>query len=625
MSVIFGLFYKDGKPVSGELETMYAGMRHFPHESHAFAAHANCGFGHMLTYNTPEAKNESMPKWVEDARLLFVAEGRLDNREELFDALGIGAAERTDMPDGDIMLKACLKWGEDCADHLLGKWSLAAFHADENRLFLARDKWDYTSIEYYSDNNVFAFASSEKGLLPLPFIPKEIDNIMVARLLIVWPGDLDHSFYLGIKYLMPSHDIRVTREREQLRRYWNYADTRVLRGMKLEDYTDDLLDKLQKATAARLRSCKPIAATLSGGMDSSTVCMLAAGHLARQGKRLRTYTHVPQFASSTSLSERQFGDERPFVEAIVEAAGTIDPVFLDSTGISPLRGIREAVRMCGKPFHGALNAYWIVDIYQTAMREGYGTMLMGEFGNSTISWTGMEDALPAEKILRQYGVKELIKKKLLKPMLYGNTPLAHLYKRAAFGKQSWNKISYCTRAFQESLNLAERIKKSGFDPTFRYIFPNPKDQAILIFDVNVQRLSFGAEFGYETGLELRDPTGDPRVIESALSIPNEMFLGDMNKWVLRTMMKGRLPDVVRLNTKKGKQSADAPSRLYAHREEMDSVLSGMEASGFGRIADMKKIRVEWEALKADHENFSPDTAAHMLRPVAAFELYRQLS
>jgi asparagine synthase (glutamine-hydrolysing) len=622
MSVIFGLFYRDGKPVSDELETMYSGMTHFPQERYSSVVQGNCGFGHILTYNTPEAVNESMPRWVEAARLLFVAEGRLDNRDELFEAFDIPAGERDEMPDGDLMLNAYLKWGENCVDKLMGKWSLAAFHTNEQRLFIARDKWDYSNIEYYADEKVFAFATSEKGLLPLPFIKKEIDELMIARLLVVWPGDFDKSYIKGLKHLLPSHTLSVTREKAELRRYWNYADIRVREGLKLEDYVEDLLDSFNKAVACRLRSYKPVAATLSGGMDSSSVCVIAAEQLAKQGKRLQTYSHVPQFPPSNTLSEHQFGDERPFIEAVVEAASTIDPMFLNSAGISPLEGIKEAIGLCGRPFHGACNAYWLVDIYMTAANENYGTILKGEFGNATISWNGVEDALPASEIFKRYGIKGLTKKKLLKPILYGSTPFASIYKNMTFGKRPWDSISYCTKTFEDSLDLAKRIKSSGFDPTFRRHYPDPKKQAVRIFDFNVSRLSLGSNIGCETGLELRDPTGDTRVIESALAIPHEMFFGEMDKWVLRTMMKGRLPDKIRLNTKKGKQSSDIPARLYAHREEMDRIFAEMEASGFGRIVDMERIQAEWKNLKADCDNYPVNQAAHFLRPVAAFVMYQ---
>ena len=501
---------------------------------------------------------------------------------------------------------------------MLGKWSLAAFHTDRQKLFIARDQWDYTAIDYYIDDKVIAFASSSKGLLPLPFIKKEIDELMIARLLVVWPGDFDKTYYKGIRHILPSHTLHVTREHSELHRYWDYKNITVKEGLKLEDYCGNLLDSMSKAVAARLRSHKPVAATLSGGMDSSTVCALAARQLAGQNKPLRTYSHVPRFQPSSTLTTHSFGDERPFIEAIAKMYGNIDPVYTQSENISPIEGIKKAIHLYGKPFHGAGNAYWLVDIYERAAREGYGTVLMGEFGNSTISWTGIEDALPSCEIIKRYGLKSAVKKKVLKPLLYGNTPVAAIYKRMVFGKEPWREIAYSSKAFEQSLNLAQLIKQSGFDPTFKWYFKKPKQNAFLIFDANVMRLPAGAHIGSETGLELRDPTNDIRVIESSLCIPNEMFLGKTNKQVLRTMMKGILPDEVRLNTQKGKQSSDLAARLAAYPNEMDNILHEMETSGFDRIADMKRIKIEWKKIKAENANYPLNDAFHLLRPVASY-------
>jgi asparagine synthase (glutamine-hydrolysing) len=622
MSTIFGIFYRDGRPVSDELETMYSGMAHFPHERHAFLKRGNVGLGQMLTFNTPEAVGEAMPRYIPEAKLLFVAEGRIDNRGELFEALGVPGGERAAMPDGDLILQAYLKWGEKCVDHLEGKWSLAAFHEESQRLFLARDKWDYTALEYYADERVFAFSTSSKGLLPLPIVRREIDEIMVARLLVVWPGEPEKTYFKDVLRLLPSHHARVTRETLALSRYWDYKDIPVRGGRTLEECCGELLENMERAVAARLRSYAPVAATLSGGMDSSTVCTLAAEHLARTGGRLRTYTHVPRFSPSSQLRESQFGDERPFVEAVVRKCGNIDPVFLISSEISPMEVIREALRLFGEPFHAAGNAYWIVDIFLTAARDGNGTVLMGEFGNATTSWTGNEDALPALEIVRRRGLWSLAKKKIAKPLLYGRGPVSRLYKRIAFGSRPWGHISFMNPEQEKKLDLAGKIRRSGFDPTFKRYYRDPKAEPRMIFDFNVLRLPYGAQIGCETGLELRDPTGDPRVIASALSIPDEMFLGPMNKWVLRTMMNGKLPDQVRLNQRKGKQSSDLAARLCANSEELDRELAEMETDGFGRIADMERIRREWELLKSDSAHYPLDTAFHFLRPVAAHLYYR---
>nr|WP_321356433.1 hypothetical protein [uncultured Draconibacterium sp.] len=42
-SVLFGLFYRDRKPVSNELELIYSGIQHFPHEKYVFALRAIAG------------------------------------------------------------------------------------------------------------------------------------------------------------------------------------------------------------------------------------------------------------------------------------------------------------------------------------------------------------------------------------------------------------------------------------------------------------------------------------------------------------------------------------------------------------------------------------------------------
>ena len=80
-----------------------------------------------------------------------------------------------------------------------------------------------------------------------------------------------------------------------------------------------------------------------------------------------------------------------------------------------------------------------MDIFNTAVQENYGTMLMGEFGNATTSWGGNADALPSNEIIKRYGVKGFMKKKILKPILYGETPLAHIYKRTVYGRKTMEK------------------------------------------------------------------------------------------------------------------------------------------------------------------------------------------
>ncbi len=63
MSTLFGIFYRDGKPVSNELEFMYSGIQHFPHEKYVFALQGNCGAGHM-SKNNIETVTGKMAQWI---------------------------------------------------------------------------------------------------------------------------------------------------------------------------------------------------------------------------------------------------------------------------------------------------------------------------------------------------------------------------------------------------------------------------------------------------------------------------------------------------------------------------------------------------------------------------------
>lgn len=599
MSMLFGIFYRDAKPVGDELETMYRGLAHCPHEKHRFIKRQNCGFGHMLTYNTPEARHECMPLYDPDKRLVFVAEGRLDNREELFSALGIPLKDQPVMPDGTLIYRSYLRWGEACVDQLCGKWSFAVFDERQQSLFIARDKMDYTALNYYMDDRVLVFSTSIKGLFSLPFIEKEVDEMMLARLLIVWPGDYDKTYYRNLRRILPSHTLKIDRKNSRLERYWSFESIPVQYGRKLEDYTEELYHFLNLAVKARLRSDKPVAATLSGGLDSGTVCWIAAKQLASQGKRLRTFSHVPLFEPARSLPDSVFGDERPYIEATAKSLDNIDTTFLDSSHISPLQGLKKAIQMTEEPFHGACNAYWMVDIYQTAALAGFGSLLLGEFGNATISWAGMPHGLSFEDHLKRYGILRTMKFKVFRPLLYGKNPLGRFYKQVVFGSIPWRNRSFCNDDFERRLNLVKKIKASEFDATFKNHFDDPKEQQRQIMRVNIMRYPYGAQFGCATGLEFRDPTSDTRVIATGLSIPNELFIGPQNKWILRSMMAGKLPDEVLLNPRKGRQSADIGARAFKYGEEIEHVLTQMkESASISSMVDMEKARKLWDKNKS---------------------------
>ncbi len=367
MSLIFGLINTNQQSANEQsLADLYGGIAQFPHERKAFLVKDNIAFGHALTYNTPEAVYEQMPIYLPENQLFFVAEGRIDNRVELATALDIGL--HSALSDGELMLKAYLKWGEAAPDKLLGDWSFAAFDVRNQELFIARDHHGYTSLFYHFANGQFVFGSSIKSLLALDFVPKKINKEYLIRGLALWhkeTGD-NQTSYEGIYTLSPAHTLKLKNGQVELKRYWFPENIAPIYHKNHQDYSEELREILTEAVNARLRSYKPVASMLSGGLDSSTVSFLAAELLAKQGMRLPTLSHVPLYTEELKKIKEtnQFFDESPYITATAQAAGNIDALLLNSVQLKPTEGIFKVIGCHNSVIHAACNAYWLVDIWK---------------------------------------------------------------------------------------------------------------------------------------------------------------------------------------------------------------------------------------------------------------------
>jgi asparagine synthase (glutamine-hydrolysing) len=86
-----------------------------------------------------------------------------------------------------------------------------------------------------------------------------------------------------------------------------------------------------------------------------------------------------------------------------------------------------------------------------------------------------------------------------------------------------------------------------------------------------------AEAAAESGIDIRDPTSDYRVVRFTVQVSPDVARGPMRRWPIRQAMKGLLPDAVRLNTAGGIQAADLVTRLRSQRKEIEEALVTCEA------------------------------------------------
>jgi len=598
MGGIFGLVSRDGAPVAApRLEILKAGM---PGRGHSELWSSGCiVLGQTVSSAVPEAQRAFPPPAAE--RVICVAAGRVDNLEELSAQLSIDVS-RSGVADASLIHNAYLKWGEDCVRHIYGDWSFAAWHPAERRLFVARDHYGITALYYYADDRVFAFASDRKLLLALNLAPMEMNELYLAQVLIAWPARHgSHTIYKSINRLRPGHSITITADRLYEHRYWRIEDTPALRLPHRRDYALAFREVFDEAVRARLRpigggpgDIDTVAATLSGGLDSSSVTATAAGLLQQAGKRLSAFTSVPISDFSSYAPNASFGDEFPFARQTADLAGNVDHFPVAAAEVSPLQAIRKMLEIHDEPMFGAANVFWILDLHQTLAMQGYRVLLSGSHGNAGISYPGDVFSQPLAVQLRMEGYRRWTKEKLRRALPTEWIKAWRLYRTPP----DW----YCRYAinpdFARRINLLER-RLDGM-ALLRRTFLEQR-----CFDYSIASVSSGAveaQEGAAFGLEMRDPTGDARVMAFTFSVPDHIYIDPktgLNRWLIREAMRDRLPDAVRLNRNRGLQAADLVPRLRACADEVNAALDELAPGPAAEYVNVPNMREVWRVAQTE--------------------------
>lgn len=601
MSGIFGLIHLDGAPVTAEdLQPMRVEMAHWGPDGVRTWTGGCAGLGQCVLFNTPEALGERLPRVSGEPRFVFTGEARIDNRDELFDALGVPTPNRSAIADGDLMLSCYAQWGPDAVHRMFGDWSFAAWHPDERRLCLARDHHGQTALYYFRDARRFVFASDRKALLALPGVPAHLNEVFLAQMMVAWREGFqgEGTSFREIHRLPPAHRLHVNESSVWSDRYWRLEDTPEVRLSSPQESVELVSGVFQSAVRSRLRSYRPVGSMLSAGLDSGAVVAVAARELRQRSQPLLALTAAP-YLPMVGIGPERIGDEWELAHATAQFVGGINHVRVEARGTSPLAGVRQWLEIQREPVLAAENLYWLMEVLATARAHGVGTLLTGRGGNASISWEGPRRRVSAADRLRVAESLEPVRR------VYRRLRFAVGNRELPFGVHRV-PCSVIDPEFARRVGLRGLMAHAGYS-SFE---SSPNDarlaRAAAIMPgrsiVGARNAAYGAAFG----LEVRDPTEDVQVLRATMSIPADHWVGPAGRWMARQMTRGILPDTVRLNEKRGKQAADLVSRLRLHRTELDEALRSLEATvdrGAGFV-ELPRLRSAFERLIAgEHATF----------------------
>lgn len=277
MCGIAGIWFRDGRPVEeGPLRGMNAMLAHRGPDGDRVLAEGPVGFGHRRLGILDLSRNGDQPMASGDGRFWVTFNGEIHNYVELRDALVALGRRFRSTGDSEVILGAFEEWGSGCFARFNGMWAIAIWDRRDRELTLCRDRFGIKPLCYSARGARIAFASEPKAILRAFPEEREADMDEVhAFVLGVSPDRGTATFFRNIRSVPPGKYL-VFCEGGAVREagYWDFEPGREEPDARAEEKFRHLLTD---SVRLRLRSDVPVAALLSGGLDSSAVTRLAAG------------------------------------------------------------------------------------------------------------------------------------------------------------------------------------------------------------------------------------------------------------------------------------------------------------------------------------------------------------
>ena len=561
MSGIVGVWHLDGTPRDASaLAPMSAALRHRGPDGTARRRIGSVDFACQQMWVTREEIGEVQPLTGRGGGVMLMMDGRLDNRRELLAALDLHATAS----DAACALAAYEAWSDGFAAHLNGEFAIAIYDDAQRRLLLARDAIGIRPLYYFRNDRLIAFASEIKALLAHPDIPAKADDEGLADFMMTSSRPIDRqeiTCFAGISALVPAHLATATPNRFATSRYWDFDCGHGLRLRSFGDYADAFKAHFAEAVRRRLRSAHPVAISVSGGLDSSSI-FCQAQQLSRSGPadglaRVRGLSYVGARGSDADENEYLLEIERTY-DANIERF-SIEPL----AGL--VEGAPEQIRANETPL---IEYAWQVARQQHACAAGGGSrvLLTGHWGDQVLfSSAYLVDlfgrlAWPTiRQHLREYGrwygdiEGRSLSRRFLVDVARHHVPRAVVpplkwIRRRVFGVERpkpWFSDAFVRRA----LRFANRPATMGSG------FHSAQARAIYLearSKYHVHCIEWHNKIAAQFGLDASFPMMDRDLLSFLMAIPGEMQNhGGVPRAILREAMRGVLPERIRVRSSKG--------------------------------------------------------------------------
>ena len=503
--------------------------------------------------------------------------------------------------DTEVVLRAYLEWGVDCATRLEGMFAFAVWDVRRQELLLVRDRMGIKPLLVSEVGGGLIFGSEAKALLANPLVRPIVDLDGVREIFSTAkvPGQ---AVFRDLRSIEPGHLLIANRSGISERCWWKLEAREHKEDLKTTIET--VRSMLDSIVTRELVADVPLCTTLSGGIDSSAVTALAA--LARQragDDAIRTITATfVGYSENFRPDDQRDTPDGPYAAALARHVGSdhTDIVLGTADLIDPAARLAAMIAQDQPTTLGDMDTSLYLML--RAIRE-----------HSTVALTGET----ADEIFG--GFKWLYDDALVATPMF---PWIAAEKRQAGGVNGQGRALF-EQGLMAKIDM-DSYYRDGYAQTLR---ETPHADGETATDHRMRELLYahltrwlpmlldrGDRLALASGLETRVPFCDHRLVEYVYSVPWAFKTFDgREKSLLRAAVGDLVPKLVMDRPKSPYPVSQDPSYTAALHQELRTVLAEPSspvlplldvAAATQAAADGSPVANEW------HSRVNVETVLH---------------
>jgi asparagine synthase (glutamine-hydrolysing) len=434
--------------------------------------------------------------------------------------------------DTEVLLNLYIESGTKRFGELNGMWSLLIYDQLKNCIIASRDRFGVKPLYILESESEIYFSSEIKQLLLFKYT-NSINSEVLSNYLHNYLLDYsDETFFKGIKKLPAMHSLTIdlSTGQQALDKYWDFSYIDLSKASE-QELLNQYKELLTSAVQIRLRSDVKVGNTLSGGLDSSSIAVLA--HQLSGGN----------FFNYSVISSNKEVSEEKFVDYLIEN-NEVNVKKINFDQSNPWSMLDEVIWHHDEPILSLSTIAHFQMLAQLKKESDIIVVLSGQGGDESLAGYNKYFFFNIRDLISQGRYLEAIQEiSALVPRIGTEFKLNHAKRYIPFLQQ----MKSGKDVLSSIVNLPKPKSVIG-------AASNLKERQIL----DITKYSVPALCHYEDrnsmahSLEIRLPFLDFRLVNFSLNLPNHLKIRNgINKQILRKSMNELPPQVRNRFDKKG--------------------------------------------------------------------------